>query len=42
MQRAIDWRGEGTGNLIANCRLGGPQPAIAAPPHVRRWNNLEG
>jgi len=42
MERAIDWRGEGSGNLVASCRLGGPQPAISAPAHVRRWNNLEG
>ncbi|RPI84207.1 MAG: hypothetical protein EHM42_07700 [Planctomycetaceae bacterium] len=43
MQQAIRWRGAGTGNLIAHCRLGGaPGKAIDAPSHVRKWDNLEG
>lgn len=43
MQHAIRWRGAGSGNLIAHCRLGGtPGKTIDAPGHVRRWDNLEG
>jgi polygalacturonase len=43
MQAAVRWQGAGTGNLIANCRLGkGTAGAIVAEPHVRDWNNLVG
>ncbi|MCY2966847.1 MAG: right-handed parallel beta-helix repeat-containing protein [Planctomycetota bacterium] len=42
MQHAIRWTGEGSGNLISQCRLGGTAAAIDAPKHVRRWNILEG
>ena len=43
MHSAIRWRGAGSGNLIAHCRLGGPAgKTIDAAAHVRRWDNLEG
>jgi hypothetical protein len=44
MQAAIRWQGNGTGNLIGNCRLGrgtAGSPVIAGP-EVRQWNNLPG
>ncbi|MBI3864641.1 MAG: right-handed parallel beta-helix repeat-containing protein [Planctomycetia bacterium] len=41
MQAAVRWQGSGTGNLVANCRLGkGTAGAIVAESHVRDWNNL--
>jgi hypothetical protein len=43
LQSAILWEGEGSGNLVANCRLQGePARAVVAPAHVRQWNNLAG
>ncbi|MBS0264547.1 MAG: right-handed parallel beta-helix repeat-containing protein, partial [Planctomycetes bacterium] len=41
MKAAIRWQGAGSGNLIANCRLGrGSDAAFAIEAHVREWNNL--
>lgn len=43
MKAAIRWTGAGSGNLIANCRIGpGTEKAIQAESHVRQWNNLVG
>jgi hypothetical protein len=43
MQAPIRWQGEGSGNLVAHCRLGkGTAGVILAEPHVRQWENLAG
>jgi hypothetical protein len=43
MQAPIRWQGEGSGNLVAHCRLGkGTAGVILAEPHVRHWENLAG
>jgi len=43
MQAPIRWQGVGSGNLIADCRLGpGAGGGVSAEPHVRQWNNLVG
>ena len=43
MQAAICWKGAGSGNMIANCRLGtGTKGAILAPDHVKLSENLIG
>lgn len=42
MQHAIRWTGDGSGNLIAHCRVGGTVAALDVPKQVRRWDNLEG
>jgi Right handed beta helix region len=43
METAIQWTGPGSGNLIANCRLGtGTTGIMQIPKHVRDWNNLRG
>ncbi len=41
MQAAIRWKGTGTGNMIANCRLGaGTKSSIIAPDQVKLSENL--
>ena len=41
MKSAIHWTGEGSGNLIAACRIGrGTEGAIVAPDHVRIGENV--
>jgi hypothetical protein len=43
MQAPIRWQGDGSGNLVAHCRLGkGTAGVIVAEPHVRQWENLTG
>src|SRR5262245_17308997 len=43
MQAPIRWQGEGSGNLVAHCRLAkGAAGTILAEPHVRQWENLTG
>ena len=41
MKAAIQWTGSGTGNMIANCRIGkGTQAAVLAGKNIQQNGNL--